>query len=231
MCISTDILKIYHLWHFTSLTKLQLNNNVIEKIERLENLTNLLWLDLSFNNIKVIEGLDTLVKLQDLSLFNNRISVIEKLDALQNLNILSIGNNAIAQLDNVIYLRKFKNLRTLNLAGNPIYDEECYKTFVTTNLPHVVYLDYRLLDEPTREMAITKYQYAIEEILQNEQQEQQAMEAQRINNLELQLHKDAFVEFLNGPQLFNSMFTDDPDADILTLLPGMTALLESYPCY
>jgi len=39
-----DILKIYHLWHFTSLTKLQLNNNVIERIEGLENLTNLIWL-------------------------------------------------------------------------------------------------------------------------------------------------------------------------------------------
>lgn len=39
-----DILKIYHLWHFTSLTKLQLDNNVIEKIEGLENLTNLVWL-------------------------------------------------------------------------------------------------------------------------------------------------------------------------------------------
>ncbi len=39
-----DILKIYHLWHFTSLTKLQLDNNVIERIEGLENLTNLVWL-------------------------------------------------------------------------------------------------------------------------------------------------------------------------------------------
>lgn len=38
-------------------------------------------------------------------------------------------------------------------------------------------------------MAITKYQYAIEEMQQNEQQEQQAMETQRISNQELQLHK------------------------------------------
>lgn len=43
-CVSADILKIYHLCQFTSLTKLQLDNNVIEKIEGLENLTNLLWL-------------------------------------------------------------------------------------------------------------------------------------------------------------------------------------------
>ncbi|XP_073689261.1 dynein regulatory complex subunit 3 [Garra rufa] len=223
-----NILKIYHLWHFTSLTKLQLDNNLIERIEGLEKLTNLVWLDLSFNNIEVIEGLDSLVKLQDLSLFNNRISVIENLDMLQNLHILSIGNNTIAQLENVLYLRKFKNLRTLNLAGNPLCDEERYKIFVAAYLQDLVYLDYRLLDEQTRETAITKYQYAIEEMQQNELQNELALEAQKISNEELQLHKDAFVELLNGPQLYDSMFADDPDAENLALLPGMEALLELF---
>lgn len=44
-------------------------------------------------------------------------------------------------------------------------------------------------------MAITKYQYAIEEIQQNERQEQQAMEAQTIYNQELQLHKVKKLDF------------------------------------
>ncbi|XDV13809.1 hypothetical protein PO909_002136 [Leuciscus waleckii] len=223
-----DILKISHLWHFTSLTKLQLDNNVIERIEGLENLTNLIWLDLSFNNIEVIEGLDSLVKFEDLSLFNNRISVIENLDALQNLNILSIGNNSIAQLDNVLYLRQFENLRTLNLAGNPICDEEDFKIFVAAYLPDLVYLDYRLLDEQTRETAFAKYQYAVEEVQHNELQEQEANKAQKITDEELQLHKDAFVEYLNGPQLFDSMFAEDPDAEKLALLPGIDTLLETF---
>lgn len=39
------------------------------------------------------------------------------------------------------------------------------------------------------------------------------------------------MEFLNGPQLFDSMFAEDPDAEKLALLPGMEALLETYPCY
>jgi len=39
------------------------------------------------------------------------------------------------------------------------------------------------------------------------------------------------VEFLNGAQLFDSMFAEDPDAEKLALLPGMEALLEIYPCY
>ncbi|XP_073799701.1 dynein regulatory complex subunit 3 isoform X2 [Danio rerio] len=223
-----NILKIYHLWSFSSLTKLQLDNNAIERIEGLENLTNLTWLDLSFNKIEVIEGLQTLVKLQDLSLFNNRISVIENLDTLQRLQVLSLGNNSIAQLENVIYLRRFQSLRTLNLAGNPICEEDRYKTFVSAYLPELVYLDYRLLDEQTRETANAKYQYAIEEMRQNEMQEQQAMEAQKISNEELQLHKDAFVENLNGAQLFHSMFADDPDAEKLALLPGVDALLEEF---
>ncbi|XP_037400841.1 dynein regulatory complex subunit 3 isoform X1 [Pygocentrus nattereri] len=223
-----NILKIGHLWEFTSLTKLQLNNNIIEKIQGLEKLTNLVWLDLSFNNIEVIEGLDSLVKLQNLSLFNNRISVIENMDALGNLQIVSVGNNLISQLDNVIYLRKFKELHTLNLAGNPICQEENYKIFVAAYLSDLVYLDYRLLDEQTREKACVEYQYALEEMRLNELQEQKEIEAQKITEQELQLHKDAFVELLNGPHLFDSMFADDADAPKLACLPGVTTLLESY---
>ncbi|XP_072549690.1 dynein regulatory complex subunit 3 isoform X1 [Salminus brasiliensis] len=180
-----NILKIDHLWEFTSLTKLQLHNNIIEKIQGIEKLTNLVWLDLSFNNIEVIEGLDTLVKLQDLSLFNNRISTIENMDTLENLEILSLGKNAISQLDNVIYLRRFKNLRTLNLAGNPVCQEENYKIFVAAYLSDLVYLDFRLLDEQTRERALTQ----IEVMTNNEVQEKRAMEAQKITEQELQLHK------------------------------------------
>uniref|UniRef100_A0A8C7J7Z5 Dynein regulatory complex subunit 3 n=1 Tax=Oncorhynchus kisutch TaxID=8019 RepID=A0A8C7J7Z5_ONCKI len=224
-----NILKIDHLWQFTSLTKLQLDNNIIEKIEGLGRLTNLKWLDLSFNNIEGIEGLDTLVKLEDLSLCNNRISVIENMDTLLNLHVLSIGNNFLAQLENVIYLRKFKNLRTLNLAGNPICKEDRYKIFVAAYLPELVYLDFRLLDEQTREQAFGKYQYAIEEMRHNEAQERRAMDARQEQEDELQLHRDAFVELLNGPYLFDSMYADDAEAAKLAYLPGVSVLLETYP--
>ena len=40
----SDILKIDNLWEFTSLVKLQLDNNIIEKIEGLDLLVNLVWL-------------------------------------------------------------------------------------------------------------------------------------------------------------------------------------------
>ena len=39
-----DILKIDGLWEFVNLTKLQLDNNIIEKIEGIDMLVNLVWL-------------------------------------------------------------------------------------------------------------------------------------------------------------------------------------------
>jgi len=40
----SDILEIDNLWSFECLTKLQLDNNIIEKIKGLDELVNLIWL-------------------------------------------------------------------------------------------------------------------------------------------------------------------------------------------
>ena len=49
-----NVLKIDNLIGFERLVKLQLDNNIIEKIENLAHLSSLEWLDLSFNNISEI---------------------------------------------------------------------------------------------------------------------------------------------------------------------------------
>lgn len=41
--------------------------------------------------------------------------------------------------------------------------------------------------------------------------------------------QDAFVEYLDGPHLFNSMFADDADTAKLTSLPGVPTLCDAYP--
>ena len=46
----SDILEIDNLWSFTSLTKLQLDNNIIEEIKGLDCLTNLIWLGKFYSN-------------------------------------------------------------------------------------------------------------------------------------------------------------------------------------
>ncbi|XP_073217927.1 dynein regulatory complex subunit 3 isoform X3 [Lepidochelys kempii] len=188
-----NILKIDNLWQFVNLTKLQLDNNIIEKIEALDTMVHLIWLDLSFNNIEVIEGLEALIKLQDLSLYNNRISKIENLDTLQELQVFSIGNNNLTALENVVYLRKFKNLRTLNLTGNPVCENEQYSMFIAAHLPDLVYLDFRLLDDNTRELAEIKYQYAIDELKQGEAQALANLVEEQAKQKELEHHKQLDV--------------------------------------
>ncbi|OCT64478.1 dynein regulatory complex subunit 3 [Xenopus laevis] len=223
-----NVLKVDNLWQFHSLTKLQLDNNVIEKISGLDTLVHLVWLDLSFNNIEVIEGLNALTKLEDLSLYNNRISVVENMDALCNLQVLSLGNNNLTSLENLIYLRKFKQLRTLNLAGNPLSEDDQYKMFIAAHLPNLVYLDFRILDENIREIAIMKFQYSIDDIAHNENQAEGKQEAEEQRQRELDLHKAAYVEHLNGPFLFESMYSDDVDGTKLSSVPGVAELMDSY---
>ncbi|XP_068279549.1 dynein regulatory complex subunit 3 [Nyctibius grandis] len=226
-----NILHIDNLWQFENLTKLQLDNNIIEKIEALESLVHLVWLDLSFNKIEVIEGLDTLVKLQDLSLYNNRISKIEHMDTLQELQIFSIGGNNLTALEDVIYLRRFKNLRTLNLTGNPLCDDERYMLFVVAYLPDLLYLDFKLVSDTTREVAVLKYQDLTEPLEHEEAQALAQLEEKQAKQKELEYHKTAFVEYLNGSFLFDSLYADDTEAAQLANLPGVGALLQAYPSW
>ncbi|CAD7689603.1 unnamed protein product [Nyctereutes procyonoides] len=223
-----NILRIDSLWEFENLTKLQLDNNIIEKIEGLEQLVHLVWLDLSFNNIEAIEGLDTLVNLEDLSLFNNRISKIDSLDALVKLQVLSLGNNQIGNMMNIIYLRRFKDLRTLSLSGNPIAESEDYKMFVCAYLPDLVYLDFHRIDDHMKEMAESKHQYSIDELKHRENLIQSRLENEQAQQEELEKHKAAFVEHLNGSFLFDSMYTEDMEGNKLAYLPGVSELLQAY---
>ncbi|XP_069883662.1 dynein regulatory complex subunit 3 [Dipodomys merriami] len=223
-----NILRIDNLWQFENLQKLQLNNNIIERIEGLENLTHLIWLDLSFNNIETIEGLDTLVNLEDLSLFNNRISRIDSLDTLVKLQVLSLGNNQISNLMNLVYLRKFKCLRTLSLSGNPITEAEEYKMFIHAYLPDLVYLDFRCIDEQVKELAKIKHQFSIDELKHRENVMELRAEEEKAKKDMLEEHKLAFIEYLNGSFLFDSMYADDTEGNKLSYLPGVNELLEVY---
>uniref|UniRef100_A0A3Q3BCQ4 Dynein regulatory complex subunit 3 n=2 Tax=Kryptolebias marmoratus TaxID=37003 RepID=A0A3Q3BCQ4_KRYMA len=222
-----NILKIDLLYDFTSLMRLDLNNNVIEKIEGLESLINLTWLNLSFNKIKKIQGLDTLQKLEVLNLSHNQISVVENMDTLEDLRLLFIGNNLIRELDTVLYLKRFRNLFKLYMAGNPVSNEENYTLFIIAFLPNLTCLDSILIDSEIREEASVKNRCLLDKMKLQELQKQRADEAQQSQEAELKLHRDAFVEDLSGSSLFNSMFKDDPEAVGPQLLPGVAPLLQT----
>ncbi|XP_052068480.1 dynein regulatory complex subunit 3-like [Mytilus californianus] len=223
-----NVLTIDNLWEFTALTKLQLDNNIIEKIEGLDSLVNLIWLDLSFNNIEVIEGLGQLSKLEDLTLYSNRISKIENMDNLENLQVFSIGNNVLKDLENVIYLRKFKKLKTLTLKGNPFCEEETYKQYVIAFLSDIGFLDYKLVHQQAREAAIEKYMIPREEMLHNEKQANAIIEEENKRKKEVELHKIAYVENMDSDSLFESLYTEDAEGKKLAEFPAISELIESF---
>ncbi|CAI9587627.1 unnamed protein product, partial [Staurois parvus] len=130
------------------------------------------------------------------------------MDGLKNLQVLSIGNNNLASLENLVYLRRFEHLRTLNLAGNPMCEDQNCKLFVAAHLPNLVYLDFRLLDDNIRDIANVKYQYSIEEMNHNETLERVKREKEEQSKQELDKHKAAYVEYLNGPFLFEAMYAE-----------------------
>ncbi|XP_068192436.1 dynein regulatory complex subunit 3 [Antennarius striatus] len=218
------IVKIDHLFGFKSLTRLEINNNHIEKIEGLDCLVNLIWLNMSFNNIEKIEGLGSLRKLEVVNFTNNSISVIENMDTLEKLTHFNIANNHIGQLDNVCYLSKFVDLFSLTLQGNPVAEDDSYKLFIAAHLPKLMSLDNRILDENTKKEAFIKYQTVIGILKFKELKRDNEAEVEA----EVKLHKNAFVEFLNGPYLFKSLFKDDLKEERLNSVPEVAPLLEEF---
>ncbi|XP_013792769.2 dynein regulatory complex subunit 3-like isoform X1 [Limulus polyphemus] len=223
-----NILQIENMWQFKALKKLQLDNNIIEKIQGLEELKNLTWLDLSFNNIEHIEGLSHLSKLEDLSLYSNRITKLENLDQLSKLQVLSIGNNLIEDFENVVYVRILKNLQCLNLAGNPVTRTENFKLQVVAYLPQLTYLDYRIVSEEEKVAASEKYGYVVEQLLAADLTKEQEKEEIRKEEEKKIVHKEAFVENLEGSQFFDSMFAEDKEGTLFTMLPGAEEYFKTY---
>ncbi|TGZ57690.1 hypothetical protein CRM22_009895 [Opisthorchis felineus] len=206
-----NILKIDHLWRFDKLVKLQLDNNIIEKIEGIDHLVHLRWLDLSFNNIQAITGLEKLVNLEDLSLYSNRIPKLENMDTLLKLEVLSIGRNKLTDTEDLIYLRKFSALRSLCLHGNPLCDKDGYLLVVNAFLPKLVFLDYKRIDEKTKEQAYQAHQLFVDGLSAKEMNERE-LEKQKIEmDAQKAMHRRAFVAGLDSDRIFEVLFQDDPE--------------------
>ncbi|MEQ2294944.1 hypothetical protein AMECASPLE_009075 [Ameca splendens] len=169
-----DIMKMDFLHDFTSLVRLDLNNNLIEKIWGLDHLTNLTWLNLSCNRIKNIEGLESLQKLELLNLSNNQISLLNNMDTLENLSHFFISKNLIRRIDTLLYLRRFKSLFKLSIAGNPLTEKDDHSLYVAAFFPNVTLLDNILIGQKMRDEAIIKYQNELKKFRLEELQEQQA---------------------------------------------------------
>jgi len=192
---------------------------VINEIEGLGHLTNLTWLDLSFNNIKKIEGLNKLTKLTDLSLSNNRIEYFEGLDKLTQLHVLSIGHNLLSTLEGVIYLRQFRNLRMLNLIGNPIAENPEYRPFILSHVNNLVYLDFRRVDKREVEAAQEQFQEETIELKEKDADEEKLRRRQAEHDAKQEEMRQWNLAGVSG--LVDAMLDDNADFARLRLIPSM----------
>ncbi|XP_025832524.1 dynein regulatory complex subunit 3-like [Agrilus planipennis] len=211
------ILRIDHLWILPSLTKLGLNNNLIEKIENLDSLVHLKELNLSFNKILKIENLENLHNLEILNLFNNKIDLIENLENQKKLTIFSIGRNNICDRNNILYLRKFRQLKSLNMFENPCALDEDFQIFVATFLPQIDYYEYKRILKEEREQGLAKFMMMLNEVEENEKEENIKIAKKEKELADAALHAGSFVEYLGGSHLFDSMYENDVDGKLFLL--------------
>ena len=215
-----NICKIEYLGAFEKLTKLQLDNNFIPKIQNLDHLVHLETLDLSFNRITKIEGLDALTKLKDLSLFNNAIEKVEGMDAqVKTLEHLSLGNNKLESLkDAFAGLRPFHGLRILTLQGNAIHEDPDYKLYALGRLPWLKYLDHR---RPRKEELDKARDLYVDEILEIEDRENdQRLKAEDAAKEEAKKQKIEASNLSGVPDLFERMLLEDPEYEKLRYIPN-----------
>ena len=71
------------------------------------------------------------------------------------------GRNNISSFDNVMYLRQFKKLRLVNLAGNPIAGAADYRSYVLSHIKDLTYLDYRRVNAADVAAAMDQHQVSV----------------------------------------------------------------------
>lgn len=130
-----SLIKIEGLEEFYNLESLYLSNNKIKEITGLETLEKLRFLSLDNNEISKMQGFENLKNLRTLSLNNNQIETIEGLEKLTKLTSLNLNNNNIKQISG---LENLESLEILSLVGNQI---KCLKGLETNNNLQFLYLN------------------------------------------------------------------------------------------
>ncbi|XP_049861546.1 dynein regulatory complex subunit 3-like [Schistocerca gregaria] len=225
-----NILRIDNLWMMTSLVKLQLTLNIIQKIENLDALVNLKELDLSFNQIEVLENLEKLTKLEILTVYENNIKKVENMDQLINLKLFSIGRNRIDGRDSVVYLRRFPLLRSLTMEGNPCSQEDDFTEYIYACLPMLMYYHYRFIYPHEKEAAKKKYSNVLKELEDTEAETAAYIKQREEEERKLKSYTAAFVEYLDSDQLFSALFENDGDGQALLKMDDeVVEVCKEYP--
>uniref|UniRef100_A0A3B5A4C1 Dynein regulatory complex subunit 3 n=1 Tax=Stegastes partitus TaxID=144197 RepID=A0A3B5A4C1_9TELE len=163
------------------------------------------------NHVGKIQGLDMLTNQTHLNLSFNNIENIEGLENLWKLELLVLANNRISVIENIDTLENVPHLQIANnLIGqldNALQLKKFKKLFTLF-----------LFGNPVSK------QENYRDLIATHMPDLRVTQSSCLLMHELRCKHDAFVESLNGPCLFMSMFQDDPEAEALRCVPGIASL-------
>ncbi|KAK4884464.1 hypothetical protein RN001_000735 [Aquatica leii] len=129
----------------TSVKRLSLSTNMIDKISGLAGLKNLKVLSLARNYIKAFTGLEPVADtLEELWISYNLIEKVKGIGVLKKLKVLYISNNLVKEWGQFNALQDCPCLEELLFVGNPLYenlDESVYKAEAIKRIPTLKKLD------------------------------------------------------------------------------------------
>jgi hypothetical protein len=122
---------------------------------------------------------------------------------------LCAGMNHLNKLDKMLYLRQFKHLELVNLAGNPLCREANYRSYLCSHIKHLKFLDYCRVKAEDVTAAMEHHQ---DEMLDLKEKEDLQEEEERVliaSRQEAALMQDANLQGVDS--FFDDLVKDDAD--------------------
>lgn len=141
-------------------TELYLADQGEKEIPKLNQFKNLQRLFLNNNKIiRVGDSLQSNYVITELYLENNMLTdVAGALQHLSCMRILLLHGNQLADLRQMVHeFRNMQDLKTLNLHGNPLAQDFCYREFVIYSIPSLELLDRKAVLGEEREKVQRKF--------------------------------------------------------------------------
>ncbi|XP_022177709.1 dynein regulatory complex subunit 3-like [Myzus persicae] len=240
-CLDLSCSNILHIANLclissTNLTSLKLPVNRIDKICNLDSYTNLVELDLSHNHIKQIENLQGLVKLKRLTLNHNPLTNIQNLDTQRDcLEMLDIGCCKIADYKFALYLRKFKNLISLIVEGNPCQTEpiDSQRTFILSFVQSLLVLNNKTIAVEERKKALDTHSQLIAILEKNDKKWKRLSVDEQLRLEQMASRKDAFLDGIpEGEDVdFNVSVFRNPTVEQVLMENGRYGIYNVYRGY
>jgi hypothetical protein len=103
------------------------------------------------NELEDVSVVKIMPSLEVVSLSVNKIRSLKDFGQLKNLRELYLRKNMITDLNEICYLSKCPNLRTLWLSENPVAEQKGYRMFVINILPQITKLDDNVITGDERQ--------------------------------------------------------------------------------